>query len=467
MVVERKANTVVDPLLPLQCYGFFWLKFGLGVFEWVIQCLSIAGDRDKMRTFLSWARRRNDRGRSIHLIFCKPRPRPDVLRRRRHKISELLRAAEQPRLPLIEYIVPHQPGAAMTTTSKNEGDQAAAAASVKKKAELMEWVEKRKAEGAKSNTLKATAAKPFSDGCADLSSIKGWYASQGLPWSNETAAKLGELGVDCVDDIKYLDQDAIDSLFKDEKPVIKGKVKAAWKRLEDDDKHTAAPMVMAAAEFPQETKRDVESQEGQFPSDEMKVPKLSVAAGISIALSTLGLIFGIVSCVKGDQVYDCVYNLLSSSYNSYYDDYYTSSYNDSSSGCDPTKVWNVAKGMGVTSFVLFALATPLAFYAGRAHLPSKTREEVRTNQACANPRCCPFNMALYAWIFFVGALAWGLAFCIIFYGGERGSSYSSYNYYNIGTLYASVLVPNLFAWSLMFGYAEMVRKYKDAISLCC
>jgi hypothetical protein len=76
----------------------------------------------------------------------------------------------------------------MTTTSKNEGDQAAAA-SVKKKAELMEWVEKRKAEGAKLKQTKAAAAKPFSDGCADLSSIKGWYASHGLPWSNETAAK--------------------------------------------------------------------------------------------------------------------------------------------------------------------------------------------------------------------------------------------------------------------------------------
>ena len=277
----------------------------------------------------------------------------------------------------------------------------------------MEWVEKRKAEGAKLKQTKAAAAKPFSDGCADLSSIKGWYASHGLPWSNETAAKLGELGVDCVDDLKYLDQDAVDSLFKDEKPVVKGKVKAAWKKLEDDDKLAAAPMVMAAAEFPQETKGDVESQEGQLPSDETKVPKLSVAAGISIALSTLGLIFGIVSCVKGDQVYDCLYNLLSSSttatsssYNSYYDDYYTgsytSSYNDNSSGCDPMKAWNVAKGMGVTSFVLFALATPLAFYAGRAYLPSKTREEVRTNRACGNPRCCPFNMALYAWIFFIG-----------------------------------------------------------------
>ena len=125
--------------------------------------------------------------------------------------------------------------------------------------------------------------------------IEGWYSSHGLPWSGETATKLSELGVECVDDLKYLDQDAVDSLFKDEKPVLKGKVKAAWKKLEDGNK---PPLVTAI--------RDVESQEGQ------KVPKLSIPAGISIALSILGFIFGIISCVKGDS--GCSYSYYSSGY---------------------------------------------------------------------------------------------------------------------------------------------------------
>ena len=81
--------------------------------------------------------------------------------------------------------------------------------------------------------------------------IEGWYSSHGLPWSGETATKLSELGVECVDDLKCLDRDAVDSLFKDEKPVAKGKVKAAWKKLEDGNK---PPLVTAI--------RDVESQEG-------------------------------------------------------------------------------------------------------------------------------------------------------------------------------------------------------------
>ena len=284
--------------------------------------------------------------------------------------------------------------------------------------------------------------------------IEGWYSSHGLPWSGETATKLSELGVECVDDLKYLDQDAVDSLFKDEKPVVKGKVKVAWKKLEDDDE---PPLVTAI--------RDVESQD-ELPG-ETKVPKLSIPAGISIALSVLGLIFGIVTCVKGDQAYDCLYN----SYyyyggGGYYDEYGNwISYNNSS-GCDrdaARKAREIARGMGLTSFILFALATPLAFWVGRTYLPSKTREAVQTNRACANPRCCPFNMALYAWIFFLGAFAWGLAFCIMFWGGQDPSYYSSMN----GSLYASVLVPNFVAWSLMFGYAEMVRKYKEDISLCC
>ena len=155
MVVEGKANTVVDPLLPLQCY---WLKFGLGVLKFQAPTASASAllEIETNEDFFVLGK-------------TSQRQRPlRIYRRRRHKISELLlhssRAAKSS--PNRVYRS-SQPGAAMTTTSKNEGDQAAAA-SVKKKAELMEWVEKRKAEGAKLMQTKAAAAKPFSDGCADL-----------------------------------------------------------------------------------------------------------------------------------------------------------------------------------------------------------------------------------------------------------------------------------------------------------
>lgn len=273
--------------------------------------------------------------------------------------------------------------------------------------------------------------------------IEGWFAIRGLPWSKETAMKLREQGAECVDDLKFLDLDVVNSLFKDEKPVVKAKAKAAWKDLEVNNEQAI---------------RDIESQGEQLPAS--TVPEVCITAGISVFLSILGLVFGIVSCAKAAEAYDCYYSY---SYNYYYNEYGREQIREY--GCDrdtARKALDVARGMALTSAIFYAIATPLAFYAGRAYLPSKTREGIQTNRACPNPRCCPFNMALYSWLFYLGALAWTLSFLVFIYVDINGS-YSSYN----GGFYSSALVPNFVAWSMMFGYAEMVRRYKEDISTCC
>lgn len=213
--------------------------------------------------------------------------------------------------------------------------------------------------------------------------IEGWFAIRGLPWSKETAMKLREQGAECVDDLKFLDRDVVNSLFKDEKPVVKAKAKAAWKDLEVNNEQAI---------------RDIESQGEQLPAS--TVPEVCITAGISVFLSILGLVFGIVSCAKAAEAYDCSHSY---SYNYYYnEDYYYNEYGwryeqRQEYGCDrdtARKALDVARGMALTSAIFYAIATPLAFYAGRAYLPSKTREGIQTNRACPNPRCCPFNMAV-------------------------------------------------------------------------
>ena len=246
------------------------------------------------------------------------------------------------------------------------------------------------------------------------SSPKTWFVNHGLPWSDVTSAILNEQGVGCADDLKFLEPDIVAHLFEHEKPIIKAKARSAWKELEGAQTTIRAHPI------------DVESQPvtREQTQKAFVTPSISPMATASIALFVLSLILGVVCVASTNTANNC-------------------------SGCDYEKHGNTARGSGGSAIVLFAVATPLAFCAGRSYLNYKSQQQPYVKRESGNCCACPFGMAIAGWIIFAINILNAIAILVISFDENSETS---------AGLVISAVIGNTLAWSLMFAYSEMARK---------
>jgi hypothetical protein len=252
--------------------------------------------------------------------------------------------------------------------------------------------------------------------CND-SSVKSWFTNRGLPWSDDISAILNGQGVQCVNDLKFLEQAVFTGLFEHEKPVIKAKAKQAWEEV------GTQPISIVPA---QPAIIDVESQyypqTGSQATTVFANPSISPLAIASICVFAIGFILGIVCIAKLNTANSCF-------------------------NCDWDRLVTQAQGTGGSAIVFFAIATPLLFCAGRSYLNQKRQQQPDFKADSAGCCACPQGMAITAWVFF-GLDILNSVFLLI----------ASFNSDVPTGLVVSALIGNTFAWSLMLAYSEMARR---------
>ena len=64
--------------------------------------------------------------------------------------------------------------------------------------------------------------------------LQDWFAKHGLPCSDEISKKLFDLGVECVEELKFLPAEVFMDLFCCEKFIVKEKAKLARRQLSQE-----------------------------------------------------------------------------------------------------------------------------------------------------------------------------------------------------------------------------------------
>ncbi len=263
-------------------------------------------------------------------------------------------------------------------------------------------------------------------------SIKGWFTDRSLPWSDATVEKLDDQGVEYIEDLKLLEPAVFANLFKDQKPIVRAKAKLAWEELMGEVLPAATAMPIPV---PVEA-NDIETHQQAPPSavegGVKTIERFSPLAVASIFTLILGLVLGFTCVTVTNMSENC---------------------DSRSTYCDWDSMRNEALGTGGAAIILFAVSTTLAFSAGREYLNFKMKREPqwRPNQGQGGCGSCSGGMAIAGWVFFGLTILYD-TFIFIF-AVAFGEMYEVTS----GNI-ASALVGGCFAWGLMFGYSEMVRR---------
>ena len=65
--------------------------------------------------------------------------------------------------------------------------------------------------------------------------LQDWFAKHGLPWSDNVLKKLFDLGMECVEELKFVPAEVFMDLFCCEKFIVKEKAKLARRQLSQED----------------------------------------------------------------------------------------------------------------------------------------------------------------------------------------------------------------------------------------
>jgi len=63
------------------------------------------------------------------------------------------------------------------------------------------------------------------------SNLKGWFERHGLPWSDVLSKSLSDLGLSCVEELKFLQSERFNHLFAGGNFIVREKAKLARKQL--------------------------------------------------------------------------------------------------------------------------------------------------------------------------------------------------------------------------------------------